>query len=377
MPQLNTYPPIASLQDSDLFLVWDASSSSVKTVDFGDVQTNIDIANTTGTLPLARGGLGTSLIAPGADRILFWDQSEGKFNYLIAGTNLNISGNTISATGAGGGSFAPDAANYITKTVNGALPNAQALSSLSTGIVKNTTGTGTLSIAVAGSDFVGIGAVTTSGLTASTNSRLIGRKTAGAGALEQVTTSEVLDFIGTTQGTILYRNATSWTTLSPGTSGQLLKTNGAGADPSWTSGSTGDVVGPVSSTNNGIPRYNGTTGKLIQASTASIADSGALTLIAGLVLGVTTTAANYTVLAADSSVIYTGAGSHTITLVSASTNNGRVIMLKNNGTGAVTIDATGLGQLVPSTGAVNTISLAANEYLIIQAGNSKWQVYSK
>lgn len=376
MPQLNTYPPIAALQDADLFLVWDASASSVKTVDFGDVKANIDIAETTGTLPLARGGLGTSLISPGADRILFWDQSEGKFNYLIAGTNLNISGNTLSATGAGGGSFAPDAANYITKTVNGALPNAQALSALSTGIVKNTTGTGTLSIAVAGSDFVGIGAITTSGLTSSASSRLIARKTAGAGALEQVTTSEVMDFIGTTQGTILYRNATIWTTLAPGTSGQFLKTNGAAANPAWADGNSGDVSGPVSSTDNGVVRYDGTSGKLLQASTATLSDGGALTLAAGLTLGVTTAAGNYTIVAADSTVIYTGAGGHTVTLINAATNNGRLVFLKNNGSGSVTIDATGLGQLVPKTGATNTVTLLANEHLIIQAGNSKWQVLS-
>jgi hypothetical protein len=377
MPQFNAYPAVASLQDTDLLLVWDDSAGAVKTVDFSDFKGNIDIADTTGIMPMSRGGLETALIPPGADRILFWDQSEGKFNYLIAGTNLSISGNTISATGAGGGSFAPDAANYITKTVNGALPNAQALSSLATGIVKNTTGTGTLSIAVAGTDFVGIGAITTSGLTSSASSRLIGRKTAGAGALEQVTTSEVLDFIGTTQGTLLYRNATVWTTLAPGTSGQFLKTNGAGADPAWSSGNSGDVVGPVSSTDNGVVRYDGTTGKLIQASTASISDAGALALVAGLTLGVTLAAGNHTIVDADSSIVYTGAGGHTITLINAATNNGRTLWIKNNGSGAVTVDATGLGQLVPSTGAVNTISLAANEHLVIQAGNSKWQVYSK
>jgi len=37
------------------------------------------------------------------------------------------------------------------------------------------------------------------------------------------------------QGDILYRSATSWTRLAAGTSGQVLQTNGAGADPSWAS----------------------------------------------------------------------------------------------------------------------------------------------
>lgn len=41
------------------------------------------------------------------------------------------------------------------------------------------------------------------------------------------------DLLGTTRGSIAYRNATVWTPLAPGTAGQYLKTNGAGADPAW------------------------------------------------------------------------------------------------------------------------------------------------
>lgn len=38
---------------------------------------------------------------------------------------------------------------------------------------------------------------------------------------------------GNTQGDILYRNATAWTVLAPGTVGQFLETGGAGANPLW------------------------------------------------------------------------------------------------------------------------------------------------
>lgn len=41
------------------------------------------------------------------------------------------------------------------------------------------------------------------------------------------------DIIGTTQGAVLYRNATDWTKLDPGTDGQFLKTQGAAANPAW------------------------------------------------------------------------------------------------------------------------------------------------
>ena len=37
------------------------------------------------------------------------------------------------------------------------------------------------------------------------------------------------------QGNVLYRDGTDWKNLAPGTSGQYLKTNGAGADPAWSS----------------------------------------------------------------------------------------------------------------------------------------------
>jgi len=55
--------------------------------------------------------------------------------------------------GAGGTGGAPTDATYITQTPNSGLSGEQALSALSTGILKNTTTTGVLSIAVAGTDY--------------------------------------------------------------------------------------------------------------------------------------------------------------------------------------------------------------------------------
>jgi len=53
----------------------------------------------------------------------------------------------------GGGSGAPTDATYLLQTASGSLPNAQAMASLATGLVKNTTTTGVQSIAVAGTDY--------------------------------------------------------------------------------------------------------------------------------------------------------------------------------------------------------------------------------
>jgi hypothetical protein len=60
-----------------------------------------------------------------------------------------------------------------------------------------------------------------------------------------------------------------------GTAGQVLTSNGSSA-PTWQSvaASGGDVVGPASSTDNAIARFDGTTGKLVQNSTATISDTG-------------------------------------------------------------------------------------------------------
>jgi hypothetical protein len=65
-------------------------------------------------------------------------------------------------------------------------------------------------------------------------SLVLGRKTAGAGDPEECSLSEVLDFIGSAaQGDILYRGAATWARLAAGTSGNFLKTLGAGANPTW------------------------------------------------------------------------------------------------------------------------------------------------
>jgi hypothetical protein len=47
-----------------------------------------------------------------------------------------------------------------------------------------------------------------------------------------------LDDVGSTQGQVLYRGASAWAPLSPGTDGQLLATQGAAANPQWVNRAT-------------------------------------------------------------------------------------------------------------------------------------------
>lgn len=79
----------------------------------------------------------------------------------------------------------------------------------------------------------------------SATQKVLGRNTAGAGVAEEVGASGVLDWIGSTRGQILYRGASNWTVLSPGTAGQVLQTGGAGADPSWVASSGSPFAGNI------------------------------------------------------------------------------------------------------------------------------------
>jgi len=68
----------------------------------------------------------------------------------------------------------------------------------------------------------------------SAEARVLGRnQSAGVGNVQEMTRSNVLDMGGASQGLIIYRGATTWDNLAPGTSGQMLRTNGGGANPSW------------------------------------------------------------------------------------------------------------------------------------------------
>lgn len=59
--------------------------------------------------------------------------------------------------------------------------------------------------------------------------------------------------LGSTQGSVLYRGASGWSALAPGTNGYVLSTNGPGANPSWVapSGGSGGDFALVASVNPG------------------------------------------------------------------------------------------------------------------------------
>lgn len=163
------------------------------TTDFRKLVTHTNGSSIAGTLPQAGAsfpagwfmlvqnrGAGVLTITPTTSTIdgaatLVLNQNEGAI-VISDGTNyFTMRGKTI--VGAGGG--APASATYITQVAESGLSAEQALGALATGILKNTTTTGVLSIAVAGTDYVAPTAVmndqtgTTYTLQASDNGKVV------------------------------------------------------------------------------------------------------------------------------------------------------------------------------------------------------------
>ncbi len=91
-----------------------------------------------GKLMIIRGGTGT------ADGVYFIAKDD---------TDVLVAFDLLAFISGG----APANATFITQTANGSLSNEQALAALATGLLKVTTGTGVLSAAVAGTDYVAPG----------------------------------------------------------------------------------------------------------------------------------------------------------------------------------------------------------------------------
>jgi hypothetical protein len=106
------------------------------------------------------------------------------------------------------------------------------------------------------------------------------------------------------------------------------------------SGASGDVVGPASATDNAFARFDLTTGKLIQNSSATLDDNGAPTFVGSVVVSGTAAAAadiklyedtdngtNYVALQSPASV----ASNVTFTLPAADGSSGQAIVTDGSG----------------------------------------------
>lgn len=76
-------------------------------------------------------------------------------------------------------------------------------------------------------------AVANSELAAMANGTVKGNVSGSSAIPSDLTVSQVLDAVGSTRGSILYRGASGWAVAAPTTAGQVWTSNGSGADPSY------------------------------------------------------------------------------------------------------------------------------------------------
>lgn len=229
-----TPAPMASLGTTTTVLHGNAAGAPT----FGAVALTTDVS---GTLPVANGGTGNTALAA-----------------LTKSDDTNV-----------------------TMTLGGspttALVNAASLTLGWTGtlaVSRGGIGVGTLA---ANGVLLGNGTSAVSVTAVGTAGQILAGNTAAAPTWQGV--SAVIDNLGSTQGQILYRNGSAWVPLAPGTSGQVLQTGGAGANPSWTSvGGTGTVTSVDASGGTTGMSFTGgpvtTSGTLTLAGTLAVANGG-------------------------------------------------------------------------------------------------------
>lgn len=300
---------------------------------------------------------------PGADRILFWDESAGSFQYLTPGTNLSITGTTLNATGGGGtgtvtsvasadgsitvtnptttadlavvkapiwttarllaGNSVNGSANVafankfiVQGTTDSGLSAAQFLGALGTGIVKNTTTTGVLSIAVSGTDYE-VPLTFSSPLSRSTNTISI-----------PAATTSVNGYLTSADWTIFNGKQAAITLTTTGTSGAATLVGATLNIPQYSGGGGATLSTAVAQTAHGLAvgdviRSNGTDDQYVKAK----ADTAANAEVVGIVTLVTD-ANNFT---------YTYGGIISVSAAVPAQAAGTVMFLSASTAGALTV----------------------------------------
>jgi hypothetical protein len=201
---------------------------------------------------------------------------------LTTGDTFNIANTGVTAATYGSASavpvFAVNQQGQITSASNSNI--AISASQITSGTID--------SARISGS-YTGITEVgTLSGLTVSATitGSISGNAATATNATNAVTATNLA---GGAAGSVPYQSGAGTTTfVGIGSTGQILTV--AGGVPTWAAPATsGDVVGPASSTDNAIARFDSTTGKIIQNSAITVSDAGALQNINELNFDVTPT----------------------------------------------------------------------------------------
>lgn len=135
------------------------------------------------------------------------------------------------------------------------------------------------------SDISDLGAyITTSSTDTLTNKTLDANGTGNS-----LSNVDVADLANGTDGELITWDAAGVpATVAVGTSGNVLTSNGVGVAPTFQAGGTGDIVGPAGTVqDNAIVTFDGTTGDLVQETTAYVTAAGALNVLLGYFRGAT------------------------------------------------------------------------------------------
>lgn len=131
-----------------------------------------------------------------------------------------------------GGTYSLPTNSFAQPVINTAIDPAAAIatyadwtSEITDSVSRSGKGALLANIAAGGFKFTGLGAGTTNGDSVRYE-QLLG----------------LLDTYSTTQGSILYRGAAGWAALGPGTLGDILQSNGAGANPSFVTPSAASIA---------------------------------------------------------------------------------------------------------------------------------------
>jgi hypothetical protein len=224
----------------------------------------IRAATTTGVLKATSGvvtaaSAGTDYIAPG-----------GALGTPSSGTLTNVTGLPISTGVSGLGTNVATALGVSVGSAGAFVLNGGALGTPTSGTLTNATG---LPVSTGIS---GLGTNVATALAVNVGSS--GAVVVNGGALGTPSSGTLTNATGLplstgVTGTLPVANGgTGLTAL--GSANQYLKVNSGGSALEFATLTAGDVSGPSSATDNRIARFDGTTGKLIQSSSASITDTG-------------------------------------------------------------------------------------------------------
>lgn len=302
----------------------------------------LTVSTTTGTLTLANG---STLATSGANSITLTSTGATNVTLPTSGT-LATTSNTVATISFGTTGLTPSTATGGAVTVAGNLSPANGGTGVSNNALNTITFTGNYSLGLTLNGNTSVTLPTTGTLATLAGAETLTNKTIN-GANNTISN---INLASQVTGTLPFGNGGTGNTATP-TNGQLLIGNGSGFSlATLTAGSnititnssggitiaatggggTGDVVGPASSTDNAIVRFDGTTGKLIQNSAATIADTtGDIT--AGKYNGLTVSTSTGTLTVANGSSLITS-GANSITLTSTGATN---VTLPTTGTLAV------------------------------------------